>query len=332
MNMKEKIQSLVNHCNRKTASITTDLTNAVKSLSTRLDRYTDGAIIKVEYMDIAPYRSGETFTAPEKEGYYFAGWFTDEVCATSIAETQLTGNAYAKFVPASVFDVRLSPDTAVPDADGNHMIRALASVVDLKLNKVGFAFKYSPNFDTEYSYICTKVFQRITGRDNDPWREFCSLSTYYMTLRFTDIKVKEGQAIRCRSYMKTLDGTEVYGKEKEVATLDAVHDKCDARISDIYYPTLAEAISAAAEGDTIVLQADCKYEGDFSIDKSVTLTTDGEQRNIILIPASESTEVTQATSLPSVMETNVESPNSECLGLSYVANGDGENINFEEVK
>lgn len=295
MNMKEKIQSLVNHCNRKTAGITTDLTNAVKSLSTRLDRYTDGAIIKVEYMDIAPYRSGETFTAPEKEGYYFAGWFTDEVCTTSIEKTQLTGNAYAKFVPASAFDVLVSTDTAVPDANGRHKIRLLSSTVDLKLEEIGFSCKTSPNFDNERLLKSTDVYTRITGRDNDPWREFCSLSSYYITHKLTNIKVEEGQALRVRSYMKTQDGTMVYCKEKEAATLDVVHAACDARIGDTYYPTLAEAISAAAEGDTIVLQADCKYEGDFSIDKSVTFTTDGEQRNIILIPASESTEATQST-------------------------------------
>lgn len=283
MTVKSKIQSLINHCNRKTAGVTTDLTNAVKALSARLDRYADGAAIQVEYMDIAPYRSGDTFTAPTKEGYYFAGWFTDEVCASAskLAETTLTGNAYAKFVPASVLDVHVSVDSAIPNSEGKYAVRALSTVVDMALSSIGFIYGLPGGEEKKWS--ATTVYKTITWHDKKPYEDFCSLSIYYFAFTIPGANLDSGCVIK--PFWKTLDGTTVRGKSVSVVVKDLVQDKCVARIGETYYATLELAMSAAADGDVIDLLADCKHEGKIVVDKSITFRAIGEARSITIVPA-----------------------------------------------
>ncbi len=52
-----------------------------------------------DFLDVSVYKSGNTYTAPTKDGYAFAGWYAGETCEA--AYTGTTGYAYARFVPVS---------------------------------------------------------------------------------------------------------------------------------------------------------------------------------------------------------------------------------------
>lgn len=51
--------------------------------------------------DISAYRDGGTYAAPVKDGYAFAGWYTDDICKTALDSNKKDGPAYAKFVEIS---------------------------------------------------------------------------------------------------------------------------------------------------------------------------------------------------------------------------------------
>ena len=55
-----------------------------------------------EKLDVSKFKTGSdssTWTAPAKDGYAFAGWYSDEGCAQAYEDT--SGTAYARFVPVS---------------------------------------------------------------------------------------------------------------------------------------------------------------------------------------------------------------------------------------
>ena len=64
--------------------------------------YTNEYAAVTEKLDVSIYKDGPSssaWTAPAKDGYAFAGWYSDESCKQ--AYTGTTGQAYARFVPVS---------------------------------------------------------------------------------------------------------------------------------------------------------------------------------------------------------------------------------------
>ena len=56
----------------------------------------------IEELDVSSYKGGTSpsaWTAPAKDGYAFAGWYSDEACTR--AYTGTSGQAYARFVPVT---------------------------------------------------------------------------------------------------------------------------------------------------------------------------------------------------------------------------------------
>ena len=53
----------------------------------------------VEQLDVSNYKGTSAWTAPIKDGYAFAGWYSDEACKQVYTGT--SGQAYARFVPVS---------------------------------------------------------------------------------------------------------------------------------------------------------------------------------------------------------------------------------------
>ena len=64
--------------------------------------YTNEYAAATEKLDVSIYKdrpSSSAWTAPSKDGYAFAGWYSDEGCAQ--VHTGTSGTAYARFVPVS---------------------------------------------------------------------------------------------------------------------------------------------------------------------------------------------------------------------------------------
>ena len=53
----------------------------------------------VEQLDVSNYKGTSAWTAPARDGYAFAGWYSDEACKQVYTGT--SGQAYARFVPVS---------------------------------------------------------------------------------------------------------------------------------------------------------------------------------------------------------------------------------------
>ena len=62
-------------------------------------QYTNQYAAATEKQDVSNYKGTSAWTAPIKDGYAFAGWYSDEGCAKVYAGT--SGQAYARFVPVS---------------------------------------------------------------------------------------------------------------------------------------------------------------------------------------------------------------------------------------
>lgn len=64
--------------------------------------YTSEYAAATEKLDVSIYKDGpssSSWTAPSKDGYAFAGWYSDEACTQVYAGTR--GQAYARFVPVT---------------------------------------------------------------------------------------------------------------------------------------------------------------------------------------------------------------------------------------
>lgn len=247
-----------------------------------------------EYPDISEYR-GEIYTAPAKEGYVFAGWYTDEECKTPIEKGVKTGSGFAKFVPDHVLRVKtqVSANLLTPDPidDTQGAIRFVTSVDSLQYNEAGF---YITVGGTENIYSNNKVYGKLfyintdgTGVDKDteitvtPDNLFCQKSKYFKTQTFVNIPSSQFDVkLTVVPFWETLDGTIVRG--------DAV-TRCvnDGRNVGSYVVTSYEELKAALadiENRDAADEITIKVAGDFEIPETVTINTG---RNITLLNDAE---------------------------------------------
>lgn len=89
-------------------------------------------------MDIAPYRTGECYSAPEKAGYVFAGWYLDSALTQPLPKNQTTGYAYPKFLKAATLSVKIQSTYGTTAESEATDLRLLTSVADLDLRTVSF--------------------------------------------------------------------------------------------------------------------------------------------------------------------------------------------------
>ena len=250
------------------------------------------------YADISEYR-GETYTAPAKEGYVFAGWYTDEECQTPIEKDVKAGSGFAKFVPDHVLRVKtqISANLLTPDPidDTQGAIRFVTSVDSLQYNEAGF---YITLGETENIYANNKVYGQLfyintdgTGVDKDteiavtPGNLFCQKSQYFKTQTFVNIPSSQFDVkLTVVPFWETLDGTIVKGN----AVTRCVND---GRNVGSYVVTNYEELKAALadiENRDATNEITIKVAGDFEIPETVTINTG---RNITLLNDEEAQDV-----------------------------------------
>jgi uncharacterized repeat protein (TIGR02543 family) len=89
-------------------------------------------------MDIAPYRQGGEYTAPQKKGFVFAGWFQDEDLTVPLDSGTTSGFAYASFVDATLLTVKCQLTEGATAASENVDLRLLTGLTSLDLHHVSF--------------------------------------------------------------------------------------------------------------------------------------------------------------------------------------------------
>lgn len=237
--------------------------------------------------EVQVYSAEEALTyigvkAPEckSEGYVFAGWYADKTCEkTPIRSTeQVTETAYALFVTENVLSVKaqlsadvLSAGTSATKAD----LRFVTTVDTLKYKEVGFKFIIKgKEVTTSTKTVYTQLYAMAADGTVDKFspKYFSLASNYFSALTLTGIPSGEWDTdITVTPYWVTLDGTIVYGMEA-TKTVNQGRSECVAQIGTTVYGTLAEALEAAKDNDTIEVLRDTTIDATLTIDKKVTVT------------------------------------------------------------
>ncbi len=164
--------------------------------------------------DISAYRTEGAYTAPEKDGYVFAGWFRDEDCTSPVAVDTVSGSAYAKWVTEDVLSVKAQVLAGTTAASESTDLRFLTTVDSLDYQKIGFRITINGNTNTPAS---TSVYKTITARSDgavvakDP-TVFSEVSEYFHTYTITKIPSSAfGTEITVTPCWTTLDGTVANG-------------------------------------------------------------------------------------------------------------------------
>ena len=120
-----------------------------------------------EEWDISSYRSGDTYTYPKpktsgKEGYLFAGWYTDKSCDTAYTITTIEGvkTAWAKYVPAETLEVKFQATEGLNEQSESSNLRIVSTVDSTNYSKVGFKI-LSLLTGVEKTTESTEVYKRI---------------------------------------------------------------------------------------------------------------------------------------------------------------------------
>ena len=164
--------------------------------------------------DISAYRTEGAYTAPEKDGYVFAGWFRDEDCTSPVAVDTVSGSAYAKWVTEDVLSVKAQVLADTTAASESTDLRFLTTVDSLDYQNIGFSITINTKTNTPAS---TSVYKTITARSDgavvakDP-TVFSEVSEYFHTYTITKIPSSAfGTEITVTPYWTTLDGTVANG-------------------------------------------------------------------------------------------------------------------------
>ncbi len=164
------------------------------------------------YMDIAPYRSAQGYTAPELSGFVFAGWYADAELTQPLSMNQTAGWAYAKFVDANVLTLKFQTTYGTTADSSSTDLRLLTSVADLQLNSVGFVVNVSTATQNLNSRT---VYEKIKAGDtiiSEPNRIFGADSAYFVTYTLLDVpQTMFDTTFDVTPCWKTMDGTTVTG-------------------------------------------------------------------------------------------------------------------------
>lgn len=182
-----------------------------------------------EAYDISDYRGGSAYTYPYKEGYVFAGWYTDEALTVPLGKNVKNGKAYAKFVDERVLSVKCQLSANVSAFDEKTNLRVLTSVDSLNYETVGFTIKVG-NIRT-FTPVTNKVYRTVLAVENametysyDAGTAFeNSESEFFMA--YTLIGIPNGvfdENITAIPTWTTLDGTIVTGVVKEFTIREAI--------------------------------------------------------------------------------------------------------------
>ena len=181
--------------------------------------YCNGPVLAAEayepasnYMDIAAYRSSDGYTAPEKSGYVFAGWFADTELTVPVSRDQTAGWAYAKFVDSDTLTLKFQTTYGTSAESASTDLRLLTSVDSLQLSAVYFDVTVG---GATRRISSSTVYEQINAGGtliSAPSAVFGADSVYFVTYTLlgvpralfeTDITAVPG--------WETLDGTPVTG-------------------------------------------------------------------------------------------------------------------------
>lgn len=179
------------------------------------------------YYDVSGYRSGMAYTPPVKDDCVFAGWYTDDTYTTPLGKNVTTGMAYAKFVDAEVLSVKYQIGYGTTLDDTEAKLRFVTTVDSLRYESVGFRIKKGEN--EPFEETTKTVYETLAGYKDESTKEsykpsvFSEDSKFFMALRLAEIPQDDFDVkIVVTPLWVTLDGTTVFGAERELTIQEAI--------------------------------------------------------------------------------------------------------------
>lgn len=168
------------------------------------------------YMDIAPYRGAEGYTAPVREGQLFAGWYTDAALTQPLGQNVTSGYAYAKFVDEQTLTLKFQITGSTTAASDSTDLRLLTAVNSLDMNWVSFETVFG---DAKLQSLrSTHVYSQVNANGvslGAASEHFGSDAGYYATFTITGVPQSAfDTTFTVTPSWQTLDGTQVFGAER----------------------------------------------------------------------------------------------------------------------
>lgn len=219
-----------------TGSLTVLVVMAGVSITTKAA--TDDTV-KYESLKMSEYWGENKKIAPVEKGYVFAGWYASESEEQPLDKCA-EGNAYAKFVPATVLSIKTQANAETVEAKNlnevqtGETLRVLSSVDSGKYQKVGFKVLFGTKEIDAGTHEYTKVYSNLTyvGKDGKVDNKTATevfgsdASRYFFAADIIKIaSVNYSNQIYVCPYWVTLDGTTVYGQASNVFLEDHCADK-----------------------------------------------------------------------------------------------------------
>lgn len=163
-------------------------------------------------LDVSQYRSDGVYTAPERDGKVFAGWYTDAELTQPLGRDVTSGYAYAKFVDEKVLTLKWQVTNGTNADSANTNLRMLTSVDSLEYSLVSFVISFN---EITRTVSTGKVYQTIlagTTVIRGPSSVFCAESSYFMTYTLQGVPSSMFDTdMTITPSWETLDGTVVTG-------------------------------------------------------------------------------------------------------------------------
>ena len=165
-------------------------------------------------LNVADYKSGDTWTAPTQEGKVFAGWFADSEYTTPYMET--TGYAYAKFIDERCITVKWQKRLDNPDSNKTD-IRLVSTLDCGDYDSLHFVLTFTDNGFVIKDGQITRLYDSLDGfvnGENVSYTPdiFCKDSKYFAAYTITGMPNSlYDTSLTAQVYIITLDGTRVEG-------------------------------------------------------------------------------------------------------------------------
>lgn len=176
---------------------------------------------EVEYVDnISSYRdSNSIYTAPEKEGYIFAGWYQNADCTVPVDENVISGGAYAKYIDEDVLTVKYQIPTTTTAESPTTILRLVTSIDKEDYQSVTFQIEYNGSINSISTSTAYRNLIGFKGEEKITYNPdvFSADSKYMVALNVNDVPQSAyGDEFKITPQWLTADGTPVSGKTRTI--------------------------------------------------------------------------------------------------------------------
>ena len=183
--------------------------------SQKPDNVLDETEIIAEWLPVACYRS-DNYTAPQKDGYVFTGWFTDAQLTVPLGKNVTEGEAYAGFAKAEILCAKCQIAQGADTNSDATDLRLLTGVESLRLSAV--VFLVNGEFRT-----ATELYERLSYGDLSARDLFGPEAVYIASAVINGISRDHfNDVISIIPGWYTLDGTFVTGTPRSLRLSDGL--------------------------------------------------------------------------------------------------------------